>query len=199
MPATPKRTNNKNVAARIMRLVVTLNTADPKMTAARTKNMSILIMIHFLLFFYRFNILANIQMLHEFVATKNRVFEFVHKLDGIMRTSVDTKFAEHALAQIILIINEYAFFLSIFGFHLFRSDFDCSVRTSHLTEFTSNALVVALGIMRHDKSSTVTLSNMLCMAILGILLSNFLGEIFTPSHSEPDKERLDAILYLAEI
>ena len=48
MPATPKSTNNKNVAARIMLLVITHMKAEPRMTTARMQNITKFAIIYLL-------------------------------------------------------------------------------------------------------------------------------------------------------
>ena len=94
MPATPKSTNNMYVAARMIRVVVTHNSAEPRMITARMIN----------------NLLVEVQ--HQLRAVEDGILKVICELDGVEVAGVGTELAEHAVAQVVLIVVKHLLLLS---------------------------------------------------------------------------------------
>ena len=54
-------------------------------------------------------------MIDELVTVEDSVFEIVDKLDGSEVTCIDAELAEHAVAQVVLVIYQLALLLACLG------------------------------------------------------------------------------------
>ena len=125
-------------------------------------------------------------MEHQLRAVKHGVLEIIRKLDGVEVAGVGTELAEHAVAQVVLIIVEHLLFLTrlrILG-HV-GCNLDGSIGARLLTKRTSGALVVTMLVALEYQASTMALSHVECgLAVLRVLLCRLIGEevleIFLP-------------------
>lgn len=95
----------------------------------------------------------------EFVFLEHRILEVVAEFDGIVRTNVHTQVAEHARAQVVLILDQYFFLFPVGIFTHFGRELDGAVRTIHLTQPARDAMVVILFVVNHCQPCTVAFGN----------------------------------------
>ena len=146
-----------------------------------------------------------VEVEHQFRAVKHGVLEIIRKLDGVEVAGVGTELAEHAVAQIVLIIVEHLLFLTrlrILG-HV-AQNLDGSIGARLLTKRTSGALVVTILVALEYQAATMTLSHMECgLAVLRVLLSRLVGEevleIFLPRGLHTNSQSLQAVPDFSEI
>ena len=112
-------------------------------------------------------------MEHQLRAVEYSVLEIIRKLDGVEVAGVSTELAEHAVAQVVLIIVEHLLLFTCLRIlsHV-GSNLDGSIRTGLLAQCASRTLVAAILVALEYQAPTVTLRHMKCgLAVLGILLS----------------------------
>ena len=86
-----------------------------------------------------------------------------------MRACLYAQSAEHACAQIIMILLKTAFFLSVFGFICFCNNFYRPVRASHGAKPATYTVMLILFIMRHYERTAKTVEHLKFFSVFGIL------------------------------
>ena len=203
-----------------MRFVVTHMTADPRITAAKMQNITILAIFSYSFFCFGvkrsdFEVGAAVddvrqraalvhflvEVKHECFAVEYRVLEIVYKLDCVEVAGVHAEFAEHAVAEVVLIVDELLFLLACLRVlnHL-RHDLDGAVRASLLAECTSCTLHDAVLVAVHHQTSAVACCYVQCgLAVLGILLSALRCEVLLPGGLHTYGESLHSSSDFSEI
>ena len=134
-----------------------------------------------------------IELLQQLLALEHGVLEFVAEADGIVRTSIHAQFAEHARAQVVLIVNQYFSFLAVFAFHHLGSHLDGAVGAGHLAQTAGNAAVLVVLVVRHDQRATVALRDVQGgVAVFRILLRDILAEVYTDGGAHTDQQGLES-------
>ena len=116
-----------------------------------------------------------------------------------MWACVDAQLAEHTVSEVILIVCEQFLFLSVGSGDSLRHDFYGAVRACLFAERACYALVLAVGVVRHDECSAVPLGDVLRLAVLGILLSYFRRDIFSHGDVHACKQCLYSVKRCSEI
>ena len=168
----------------MIRFVVTANMPQPKMMTARMRNIivcaifnppSLFLLVQWLqaplaLSLRKLALTARlIEYLDKLALVKNSLFKLLIKSDGSLRTSRNTQVAEHALTNIIFILNELLFLLAVFsGNHL--TDYrNTVVRASHLAETAGNTFMLVIFIVWHFQTETVSVCECQRIPVFGIL------------------------------
>ena len=138
-------------------------------------------------------------MLYEYITAECSVFEILDELDSTEVAGIDAKLTEHTVAQVILIVSKELFLLSVGSYDHLRCNLDGAIWTRLLAQCTRSTLVLAILIENHDKSTTVTLCDMLCLAVFWILLSNLAGHVLTHGDVHTRKQGFETCQSTAEI
>ena len=111
-----------------------------------------------------------------------------------MRAYVDTKMAEHARAEVILVFYEPLLrFPRLRIGYGFRGNPDCPVRTVHLAQPACDAFVVAVLVVGHGQFSAVSVGQFERSPVFRVLLGDFSGEKFFPRDSHSRQERSQTV------
>ena len=191
-----------NVAARMIRVVVTHSNAEPMMTTASDLPLGTTVqevgqrtaVVNFL-----------VEVKHKLAAFERGILEIVSKLDCIEIAGIRTELAEHAVAQVVLIVIKHLFLLArlrVFG-HVGR-DLDGTVRACLFAQGASRTLVGTVLITLEYQAATMAGRYMECgLAVLGVLLRRLVGEevleVFLPSNLHSRCQRLQAMPDFSEI
>ena len=146
-------------------------------------------------------------MEHKFRAVEDGILEVVGELDGIEVARVYTKLAEHAVAEVILIIVKNLPLAAGLGVSLHVGGYlNSVVRTCSLTHCASCALVVTdlqttflylrvveivFGNTLKDQTPTMAFGDMKCrLTVFRILLGSLRSEILLHRYLQSGGERL---------
>ena len=139
-------------------------------------------------------ILLLVEVQSEFSSVEDTVFEIVSELNGTEVARVDTELAEHTFSQVVLIVDEEAFFLTGLGvFPHFRFYRDSAVRACLFAHGARHAFVVAVLIPCEDEPTAVAFRDMQsCFSVFGVLFGNLFSEMLPKSDPEAYEQRLYA-------
>ena len=140
-------------------------------------------------------------MQHQRVTVEHAVFEIIRELDSPEVAGICTELAEHAVAQVVLIVNELFLLLSgrLIGHHL-AYYLDAAVGAGLLAEGAGGAEAVAGLVTLEHESAAVALGHMESrLAVFGLLLGALRGDVFLHRHLQTGGKRLDAADYSSEI
>ena len=100
-------------------------------------------------------------MKHEFVAVKHSILEIVGEMNSAEVAGIDTELAEHAVAEVILIIYQLTLFLSrLRVFNHLGSNLDGIVWTRFLTQCATYAFVVVVLVASENETTAVACRHM---------------------------------------
>ena len=142
-----------------------------------------------------------VEVEHQFSLGEHTVFEIVGKGYGVEVAGVDAELAEHALSQVVLVVEEHTFLLARFRvFAHFRLDDDGAVGARFLTQSTGCAAVVAVFVAVEDESSAMACGHVQSgIPVFRVLLGHFRSEILLHGDAESRDERFYPFEGLAEI
>ena len=118
------------------------------------------------------------QVLHQFTARVDGVFERGFELDGLLRAHFHAELAEHAAAEVVAVFYQYFFLFAGFVRDEFGGDFDGAVRAVHLADAAGDAFVVVVFVVRHYQFTAESVEHFQRGPVFRVLLRRFLGEKF---------------------
>ena len=119
-----------------------------------------------------------VEHLNQLGTVKDCVLIALVEGDGTVGTGLGAELAEHARAEVILILDETLLFLAVFGFIKFACHLDGTVGTCHLAEAATDALVLVGFVVGHAETASEAFEHGVGGTVLRILLGDFRREKF---------------------
>ena len=119
--------------------------------------------------------------------------------DGAVGARVDAELAEHARAEVVLILGQHFLLFAVFRLDGFAGHVDGAVGAGHLAQAARHAMVLVAFVVGHDERAAETVEHLELLAVLGVLFGHLGREELAHGGLQADREAFDALEEAAEI
>ncbi len=138
-------------------------------------------------------------MLHKSAAVEDGVLKVIYELDCAEVAGIYTELTEHAVTQVILVIEQQFLLLAVGSSDRGGCDFYGAVGADLLAHRAGAALVLAVFILWHHEHTAMTLGDMLRLAVLWVLLRHLGSQELAHGNVHTRQQGLDSLYGTAEI